>query len=168
MAKHATPAKHKPKKKQSVAKPSDQPSTQVATRNAAKISHQLLEEVVETLWLPDGLSEEEARRRVEAAAALLKDMKPRDSVEKLLGAQMISVHAAAMDCLRRAMIPEQTLEGRDSNLRHATKLLAIYEKQLAALDKHRGKGQQRVTVEHVQVQAGGQAIVGTVEQKGEG
>jgi len=64
------------------------------------------------------------------------------------------------------MHQEQTLEGREANLKHATKLLAIYEKQLAALDKHRGKGQQKVTVEHVQVQAGGQAIVGTVEHKG--
>ncbi len=78
---------------------------------------------------------------------------------------MISVHSAAMDCLRRAVIPEQTFKGRESNLKHAAKLLALYEKQLAALDKHRGKGQQKVTVEHVQVHSGGQAIVGTVEQK---
>ena len=38
----------------------------------------------------------------------------------------------------------------------------FYERQLAALDKHRGKGQQKITVEHVTVQAGGQAIVDKV------
>jgi len=32
-----------------------------------------------------------------------------------------------------------------------------------ALDKHRGKGQQKVTVEHVHVHRGGQAIVGAVK-----
>ena len=31
------------------------------------------------------------------------------------------------------------------------------------LNRHRGKGQQKVTVEHVQVNAGGQAIVGNIE-----
>jgi hypothetical protein len=49
------------------------------------------------------------------------------------------------------------------NLKHAAKLMALYTQQLAALDKHRGKGQQKVTVEHVHVAPGGQAIVGTVE-----
>jgi hypothetical protein len=33
-----------------------------------------------------------------------------------------------------------------------------------AIDRRRGKGQQTVRVEHVTVQAGGQAIVGHVEQ----
>jgi hypothetical protein len=35
--------------------------------------------------------------------------------------------------------------------------------QLEALQRYRGKGQQKVTVEHVHVNAGGQAIVGTVD-----
>jgi hypothetical protein len=36
------------------------------------------------------------------------------------------------------------------------------------LNRHRGKGQQRVTVEHVHVHAGGQAVVGNVETSGGG
>jgi hypothetical protein len=39
---------------------------------------------------------------------------------------------------------------------------------LDALNKHRGKGQQKVTVEHVHVHAGGQAVVGTIERPGGG
>jgi hypothetical protein len=39
---------------------------------------------------------------------------------------------------------------------------------LDALNRHRGKGQQKVTVEHVHVHAGGQAVVGTVETPGGG
>ena len=37
-----------------------------------------------------------------------------------------------------------------------------------ALNRHRGKGQQKVTVEHVHVHAGGQAVVGMVEGPGGG
>jgi hypothetical protein len=39
--------------------------------------------------------------------------------------------------------------------------------ELAIADnRHRGKGQQKVTVEHVHVHSGGQAIVGAVETSG--
>ena len=39
---------------------------------------------------------------------------------------------------------------------------------LDALHRHRGKGQQKVTVEHVHVHAGGQAVVGSIETPGGG
>ena len=48
--------------------------------------------------------------------------------------------------------------------------MALYAKQLDTLNKHRGKGQQKVTVEYVNVAAGGQAIVGninTVDRQGD-
>ncbi len=38
--------------------------------------------------------------------------------------------------------------------------------QVETLDKHRGKSQQKITVEHVNVEAGGQAIVGNVHTGG--
>ena len=42
----------------------------------------------------------------------------------------------------------------------------VLGKLLEALNRHRGKGQQKVTVEHVHVHNGGQAIVGNVEGDG--
>ena len=81
----------------------------------------------------------------------------------MLAAHMVATHSAAMECLRRAMISEQSFEGRDANLRHAGKLLATYARQLEVLDKHRGKGQQQVTVKYVNVEAGGHAVVGSVQ-----
>jgi hypothetical protein len=39
---------------------------------------------------------------------------------------------------------------------------------LDALNRQRGKGQQKVTVEHVHVHSGGQAVVGMVEPPGGG
>ena len=93
------------------------------------------------------------------------DMAPKDDIERMLVTQMIGTHEAATECLRRAMIQGQGIEARDVNLKHAEKLMAVYTKQIEALNKHRGKGQQKITVKHVNVEAGGQAIVGNVDAR---
>ena len=93
---------------------------------------------------------------------------PKDELEGMMAAQLIAAHNAAMECYRRAMIKEQTFEGRRENLNQANKLSRTYATLLEALNRHRGKGQQKVTVEHVHVHAGGQAVVGTVETPGGG
>src|SRR4051794_41564615 len=54
--------------------------------------------------------------------------------------------------------------GQRRNL--AVKLLRTFAMQVEALQRYRSKGQQRVTVEHVHVHHGGQAIVGAVTQGG--
>ena len=92
----------------------------------------------------------------------LRDVAPRDPLEGMLAAQMVGVHAAAMECLRRAMAANATFEGREMNLGQANRLSRTYAALLGALDQHRGKGRQVVRVEHVTVNAGGQAIVGAV------
>ena len=83
----------------------------------------------------------------------------------MLAAQLIAAHNAAMECYRRAMIGVQTFQGRSENLSQANKLSRTFTTLLEALNRHRGKGQQKVTVEHVHVHEGGQAIVGTVERR---
>ena len=94
-------------------------------------------------------------------------VQPRDELEGMLGAQMIATHNAAMECFRRAMMKEQSFEGRRQNLEFANKLVRFYTALLKALDRHRGKGQpQVVRVERVTVEAGGQAIVGAVSHWG--
>jgi hypothetical protein len=119
----------------------------------------LISQVRGTLSTSGGLSEAQV---VNGAVAALKGLAPRDELEGMLAAQMVATHSAAMECLRRAT-NGQTLEGRDQDLKHATKLLGMYARQVEALDKHRGKGQQTITVEHVTVNAGGQAVVGNFE-----
>ena len=86
----------------------------------------------------------------------------------MMAAQLIAAHNAAMECYRRAMIGEQTFEGRRENLAQANKLSRTYATLLEALNRHRGKGQQKVTVEHVHVHSGGQAVVGVVATPGGG
>lgn len=127
---------------------------------------ELLDQVTASLWLPDWKTNDQKLQAAKAAYAALQEIAPRSELEGMLAAQMIAAHNGAMECLRRAMMEGQTFEGRDQNLKHATKLMGLYERQLAALDKHRGKGQQRITVEHVTVEAGGQAIVGEVHTGG--
>ena len=78
------------------------------------------------------------------------------------------VYNASMECYRRAMIGDQSFEGRRENLNHANKLSRTYATLLEALNRYRGKGAQKVTVEHVHVHEGGQAIVGNVESRGGG
>ena len=125
-----------------------------------------LQEIVNLLWLPNELSKEEIHARLACAIELYECLAPADGAEAMLAQQMVGTHHAAMECLRRANLANQSFEGRDMALKHATKLMSLYEKQLSALNKSRGKGQQKVTVEHVHVEAGGQAIVGNVEAGG--
>ena len=127
------------------------------------LRRRLIGQVCETLWIPEGVSEDEKLARIGSAILLYKGIKPADEIEGMLAVQMVATHNAAMDCLRRAMIDGQTFEGRDLNLKHASKLLSICSRQIEVLNKHRGKGQQKVTVEHVHVAAGGQAMVGHIE-----
>lgn len=98
----------------------------------------------------------------------IKGIAPWDPMEGMLAAQLVATHQAVMECYRRAHLPEQSFEGRDVALKHAAKLTRSYAALLEALNRHRGKGPPTVRVEHVTVNAGGQAIVGAVSHEGEG
>ena len=110
----------------------------------------LANQVVQTLWLKN--SDEQTKDiQLNAAIAALQGISPQDELEGMMAAQLVAAHSAAMECYRRAMIPERTFEGRNQNLNYANKLSRTWATLLGALNKHRGKGQQKVTVEHVHV-----------------
>jgi hypothetical protein len=119
------------------------------------------------LWLRQSNAETQ-NKQLDATFAALIGIGPKDELEGMMAAQLIAAHNAAMECYRRAMIGEQTFEGRQENLAQANKLSRTYATLVEALNRHRGKGQQKVTVEHVHVHAGGQAVVGVVETPGGG
>jgi hypothetical protein len=127
----------------------------------------LLTQVNNALWRerPDSA---EQTKQIAATRAAMMGMKPRDALEGMLIGQLIASHNAAMECYRHAMLRNQTFDGRHENLKQATKLSRTYAALTEALDRHRGKGQQRITVEHVHVHAGAQAIVGAVTSRGGG
>jgi hypothetical protein len=129
----------------------------------------LVNQTWNALWVMGSGDEWHKEVGKRAASGVLMDIAPRDPLEGMLAAQMVVVHDAAMECFRRAHLPEQTFEGRQAALSQGTKLVRSYAALLEALDKHRGKGQpQVVRVERVTVEAGGQAIVGAVSQGGGG
>jgi hypothetical protein len=123
----------------------------------------LADQTVGALWLGDADDKQRRKQSVAACAALI-GAKPQNELEGMLVSQMIACHAASLECHRRAMLAEQTIEGRRVNLSAASKMSRSYAALLEALNRHRGKGQQVVRVEHVTIQAGGQAIVGAVTQ----
>jgi hypothetical protein len=98
---------------------------------------------------------------INEALAAVTGIRARDEIEGMLATQMVATHVAAMTALRR-LKGSETIPQQDSNGNLVVKLLRTYAAQVEALQRYRGKGQQKVTVEHVHVHAGGQAIVGTV------
>jgi hypothetical protein len=97
--------------------------------------------------------------------AILQGIKPQDEIEGMLAVQMIGVHNMAMDAMKSVMISDQYPETRDCNANMANKLLKTFAAQIEALKKYRTGGQQKMTIEHVHVHKGGQAIVGSVTQR---
>lgn len=98
-------------------------------------------QVMNTLWLPDDMSAEVRSTTIKSAFAMLKNIAPQDGLECMLVSQMVATHHAAMECLRRAMIHDQDDRARNSELKRAVQLLAIYAKQVAVLDKRRKKNE---------------------------
>jgi hypothetical protein len=106
-----------------------------------------------------------SEQNINEALAAVTGIAARDEVEAMLAVQMVATHFAAITLLRRLKSAEN-IPQQDSAGNLAVKLLRTYTAQVEALQRYRSKGQQRVTVEHVHVHQGGQAIVGTVEGGG--
>lgn len=100
--------------------------------------------------------------------AAVDSLGARDGLEALLAVQMVGVHSLAMKYLGNAALENQTDHGVEVNINRANRLLRTFTAQVEALKKHRSKGEQHCTVEHVHVNSGGQAVVGIVTATGRG
>jgi hypothetical protein len=93
----------------------------------------------------------------------ISELAPQNAAEAMLATQMIATHEAALAFLYRATLPNQLPDRIDPNVLRATRLMRLHLQQIEAMQKLKGKaGQQKVTVEHVHVHNGGQAIVGAL------
>jgi hypothetical protein len=92
---------------------------------------------------------------------VIKGIKPRDEIEAMLAAQMAAVHNATMTFARRLTFVDN-IQQQDSAERGFNKLARTFAAQTEALKRYRSNGEQKVTVQHVTVSDGGQAIVGNV------
>jgi len=105
---------------------------------------------------------------VNAGLAALVGIQPRDELEAMLAAQMTAVHNMAMEMAKRSLLSEQTVEGVSENVSRASRLMRTFCAQVEALQRYRNAGQSTVTVQHVTVGEGGQAIIGNVSKGGGG
>ena len=100
-------------------------------------------------------------RSTHFALSIINGIEPRNEVETLLASQMAAVHMATMNAALRVG-NATNLPQYDSAVQGFNKLARTFAMQLEALKRHRSNGEQKVTVQHVHVNEGGQAIVGTV------
>jgi hypothetical protein len=102
-------------------------------------------------------------RELNFMLSVIKGIEPRDQLEAMLAAQMAAVHVASMTFARR-LVHVQTIPQQDSAERAFNKLTRTFAMQMEALKRYRSGAEQKVTLQHVSVADGGQAIVGNVTQ----
>jgi hypothetical protein len=103
----------------------------------------------------------------EFMVAAVKEISPRDGLEGMLATQMAAVHVAIMTFARK-LAHVETIQQQDSAEKALNKLARTFTAQVEALKRYRTGGEQKVTVQHVNVSDGGQAIVGNVAHRGRG
>jgi hypothetical protein len=95
--------------------------------------------------------------------SMVKSLKPRDSVEAMLVAQMVSVHVMTMRCAQHLATADD-IARHDSAARALGRLARTFPAQIEALNRYRSRGEPAVTMQDVSVGDGGKAIVGNVTQ----
>lgn len=95
--------------------------------------------------------------------SMMQSIAPRDSIEAMLAAQMVSVHVAAMRSACRLACTEDIAQ-QESVTRALGRLARTFAAQIEALSRHRNNGERGITVQNLSVQDGGKAIVGNVTQ----
>jgi len=110
------------------------------------------------------LTENNAADIINRSLPLMHAIAPKDELETMLAVQMVGVvHHLSIKAMARAATPNQPHNVETQNYTNVNKISRTFIAQLEALNKHRGKGQQKMTVEHVHVNQGGQALIGNVD-----
>lgn len=101
-----------------------------------------------------------------AAVTKITALEPSNYIEALLAAQIIAVEEATSTMMKRALNPLQPPVTTEQYTKLSIKLQRTLLLQMETYQKLKGKVGQKVTVEHVTVQSGGQAVVGNIEHRG--
>jgi hypothetical protein len=87
------------------------------------------------------------------------------SLDAMLAHQLAVAHKAALEMTDKAFFEPQSLE-RCRMLNVAVRLMDSYQRGLLTLHRRQHGGQQTISVQHVHVGEGGQAIVGNLRHEG--
>jgi hypothetical protein len=99
-----------------------------------------------------------------AALAMIEAAAPRDEIEGALAVQMACTHTAAMAVLARidaTLGSERRIAAFGST---AARLLRAYATQMEVLRRLRQGGHQYIRIEHVNINDGGQAVIGNLRK----
>lgn len=113
--------------------------------------------------VPAKASNELKQAFMDAAVSLLKSMKPKDAIDHMGGSLLVALNFAGLDCLARAANCGDNSAARDLNLRSGIKIGSVFSDLMKSLEARHGQGRHKVNVGTVNVESGGQAIVGNVE-----
>ncbi len=117
--------------------------------------------IVSQLASASGRGEDISEHGINFMLSVIKGIEPRDQLETMLAAQMAAVHVASMSFARQ-LVHVDNLPQQDSAERAFNKLTRTFTMQMEALKRYRTGAEQKVTLQHVSVADGGQAIVGNV------
>ena len=81
-----------------------------------------------------------------SVVAALAGISPRDTLEGMLATQIVATHNQSMEFFRRAALPGLPLDVVERYVNLGMKLHRTYIPQMEALDRHRGKGEQKMNV----------------------
>lgn len=102
----------------------------------------------------------------DAVQELLGSYKPKDAIEAMLLAQMGATHNLSMVAITRAGIETKGCSTSLKDCIAVSKLLNLFTRQMEALSHYRGKSStQKIVVEQVKVEKGGQAVVGHITSR---
>ena len=100
-------------------------------------------------------------RGIKFMMSVIRGHKPRDQTEAMIGAQMAAVHSAMMTAANR-LAHAETLAEMDSAERAVNKLGRTFAALVDTFKRYRNGAEHKVTVQHMSIAEGGQAIVGNL------
>lgn len=92
-------------------------------------------------------------------------IKAENSLEKMLAHQLAVAHKAAMEITAKATFEPDSIE-KARLLKLAVRMMEVFQRGLLVVQRLRTNGDQRITVQYINVADGGQAVVGDMKVGG--
>jgi len=127
------------------------------------VADRLFSSCVNATGLMHGFKPNDVARNMNTVLAMISSLKPQDEIESMIIGRLIALNFQSMSYLGSSSNKDISTQVREMHINRSTKLFRLYNETLEALMRYRRKGTQQVIVQHVNVENGGQAIVGSVQ-----
>lgn len=92
-------------------------------------------------------------------------IKAENSLEKMLAHQLAAAHKTALNVMAKGALHQDGLE-KTRMLNLACRMMETYQRGLLTLQRLRSNGEQKITVQYINIGEGAQAVVGDVHRGG--